>query len=58
MLKRLGKFNLKNVLLYLNINSITNRSGDLDKIAEGDIDTLCKSETKLDESFLNNASIS
>ena len=40
--------------LYLNINSIRNRSGDLDKIVDGNIDILCITEWKLDESYLNN----
>ena len=42
------------VFLYLNINSIRNKFGDLNKIIDGNIDILCIAETKLDESFPNN----
>ena len=42
------------ILLYLNINSIRNKFGDLDKIVDGNIDILCIAETKLDGSFRNN----
>ena len=38
----------------LNINFIRNKFGDLDKIVDGNIDILCRAETKLDESFPNN----
>ena len=31
-----------------------NKSGDLDKIEDGNIDILCIAETKLDKSFPNN----
>ena len=40
--------------MYLNINSIRNKFGDLDKIVDGNIGILCIAETKLDESFPNN----
>ena len=40
--------------MYLNINSIRNKFGDLYKIIDGNIDILCIAETKLDESFPNN----
>ena len=40
--------------LYLNINSIRNKSCDLDKIVDGNIDILCITESKLDESYPNN----
>ena len=36
------------IFLYLNINSIRNTVGDLDKIVDGNIDILCIPETKLD----------
>ena len=39
---------------YLNINSIRNMFGDLDKMVDGSNDILCIAETKLDESFPNN----
>ena len=57
MLKRLRNSNLNKIFLYPNINSITSRSGDLDKIAEGNIHTLCLADNKLDKSFSNNESI-
>ena len=54
-LKRLRYSYLNNVVFsYLNINSIRNKFGDLNKIVDGNIDILCIEETKLDESFLNN----
>ena len=54
-LKRLRHSHLNNVVFsYLNINSIRNKFGDLNKIVDGNIDILCKAETKLDKSFLNN----
>ena len=39
---------------YLNIISIRNKFGDLNKISDGNIDNLCIAETKLEESFPNN----
>ena len=39
---------------YLNINSIRNKFGDLDKMVDENIDILCIAEAKLDESFPNN----
>ena len=54
-LKRLQHSHLnKFIFLYLNIISIRNRFGDLDKMVDGNIDILCIAETKLDESFPNN----
>ena len=54
-LKRLRHSDLNNVILsYLNISSIRNRVGDLDRIVDGNIDTLRIAETKSDESFPNN----
>ena len=54
-LKRLRHSDLNNVIFsYLNINSISNWVGDLDKTVDGNIDILCIAETKLDESFPNN----
>ena len=53
MLKRLQHLN-KVIFSYLNINSIRNKSGDLDKMVDGNIDILCIAETKLDESFPKN----
>ena len=54
-LKRLQHSHLSKVIfLYLNINSIRNKSGDLDKMVDGNIDILCIAETKLDESFPKN----
>ena len=45
---------LKNVIFsYLNVNSIMYKFGDVDKIRDGNIDILCITETKLDESFPN-----
>ena len=53
-LKRLQHFHLNYVIfLYLNINSIRNAFGDLDKIVDGNIDILCIAEGKK-ESFPNN----
>ena len=55
ILKRLQHSHLNKVIFsYLNINSIRNKSGDLDKMVDGNIDILCIAETKLDESFPNN----
>ena len=42
------------IFSYLNINSIRNKFGDLDKIVDGNIDILCRAETKSDESFPSN----
>ena len=54
-LKRLWHSDLNNVTFpYLNISSIRNKIGDLDKIADGNIDTFCIAQTKLDESFPKN----
>ena len=54
-LKRLQHSHLnKFIFSYLNIISIRNRFGDLDKMVDGNIDILCIAETKLDESFPNN----
>ena len=54
-LKRLQHSHLNKVIFsYLNINSIRNQSGDLDKMVAGNIDISCIAETKLDESFPNN----
>ena len=54
-LKRLRHSHLNNVIFsYLNINSIMNKFGDLDKIVDRNIDILCIAETKLDKSFPNN----
>ena len=49
-LKGLRYSHLNNVIFsYLNINSIRNKFGDLDKILDGNIDILCRAEPKLDE---------
>ena len=54
-LKRLRRSHLNNVIFpYLNINSIRNKFGHLDKIVDWNIDILCRAGTKLDESFPNN----
>ena len=54
-LKRLQHSHLnKFIFSYLNIISIRNKFGDLDKMVDGNIDILCIVETKLDESFPNN----
>ena len=54
-LKRLRHSDLNNVIFsYLNINSISNKVGDLDKTVHKNIDILCIAETNLDESFPNN----
>ena len=42
------------VFLYLNINSIWNKFGDLNKTVDENIDILFIPETKLHESFPNN----
>ena len=45
-LKRLRHSHLKNVIFsHLNINSIRNKFGDLDKIVDGNTDILCIAET-------------
>ena len=47
-LKWLQPSHLNNfIFLYLNINSIRNKSGDLDKIVDGNIDILCIAAIKL-----------
>ena len=54
-LKRLRHFHLNKVIFsYLNINSIRNKFGDLNKIVDGNIDILCIAKTKLDEYFPSN----
>ena len=54
-LKRLQHSHLNRVIFsYLNINSIRNKFGDLDKMVDENIDILCIAEAKLDESFPNN----
>ena len=54
-LKLLRHSLLNNVIFsYLNINSIRNKFGDLDKIIYENIDILYIAETKLDGSFHNN----
>ena len=54
-LKRLRDSHLDNIIFsYLNISSIRNKFGDLDKIVDRNIDILCIAERKLDESFPNN----
>ena len=54
-LKRLQHSHLHNIIFsHLNISSITNKFGDLDKIVHGNIDFLCIAETKLHEYFFNN----
>ena len=54
-LKRLRRSHLNKVIYpYLNISSIRNKFGDLDKIVDGNIDILRRAETKSDESFPSN----
>ena len=54
-LKRLRHLHLNKVIfLYLSINSIRNKFGDLDKIVDRNFDILCIAETKLGESSPNN----
>ena len=54
-LKRLRHSDLNNVIFsYLNINSISNKVGDLDKTVDKNIVILCIAEANLDESFPNN----
>ena len=53
-LKRLQHSHLNRFIFsYLNINSINNKTDDLDKMLNRNIDILCIAETKLDESFPN-----
>ena len=53
-LKCLRHSHLNNVVFsYLNMNSIMNKLGDLEKIVDGNIDILCIAETKLNKSFRN-----
>ena len=48
-LKRLQHSHLNTVIFsYLNINSIRNKFGDLDKMVDENIDILCIAKTKLD----------
>ena len=44
----------KFIFSYLNIISIKNKFGDLDKMVDGNINLLCIAETKLDESSPKN----
>ena len=54
-LKRSRHSDLNNVIFsYLNISSVRNRVGDLDKIVDGNIDIVYIAKTKSDESFPNN----
>ena len=43
----------KAIFSYLNISSIRNMVGDLDKMVNGNSDILCIAETKSGESFPN-----
>ena len=53
-LKRLQHSHLNRVIFsYLNINSISSKTDDIDKMVNRNIDIFCKAETKLDESFSN-----
>ena len=53
--KRSRHSDLNNVIFsYLNISSVRNRVGDLDKIVDGNIDIVYIAKTKSDESFPNN----
>ena len=53
-LKRLQHSHLNRVIFsYLNINSISSKTDDIDKMVNRNIDILCEAETKLDESFSN-----
>ena len=57
-LKRLQHSHLNmDIFSYLNINSIRNQSGDLDKMVDRNIDILCMTGKILDESFPNNRSV-
>ena len=54
-LKRLQHSHLNmDIFSYLNINSIRNKSGDLDKMVDRNTDILCMTGKKLDEPFPNN----
>ena len=54
-LKCLQNSHLNNVIFsYLNITSIRNKLGYLNKIVDENIDILCIAETKLNESVPNN----
>ena len=54
-LKRLQHSHLNYVIFsYLNINSIRNKFGDLDKTVDGNVDILCIAERKKNEFFPNN----
>ena len=54
-LKRLRRSHLNKVIYpYLNISSIRNKFGDLDKIVDGNIDIFCIAATKLHKCFPNN----
>ena len=54
-LKRLRHSHLnKSIFSYLNIISIKNKFGNLDKLVNGNIDILCITETKLEECFPKN----
>ena len=54
-LKRLQHSHLNmDIFSYLNISSVRNKSGDLDKMVDRNIDILCMTGKKLDESFPNN----
>ena len=51
-LKRLRHSHLYYVISsYLNINSIRNKFGDLDKTVDGNVDILCITEREKNESF-------
>ena len=54
-LKQLRHSHLNYVISsYLNINSIRNKFGDLDKTVDGNVDILCIAERKKNESFPSN----
>ena len=54
-LKRLQHSHLnKFIFSHLNIISIRNKFGNLDKMVDGNIDILCIAETELNESFPSN----
>ena len=54
-LKRLRHSHLYYVISsYLNINSIRNKFGDLDKTVDGNVDILCIAERKKNDSFPSN----
>ena len=42
------------IFSYLNINSIRNKFGDLDKTVDGNVDILCIAERRKNESFPSN----